>query len=303
VPVTANLHLKNMKLHDIDSIITSMRVAYVQTSPTLGTVSANLDEAWSFIEKVKEADLVVLPELFHTGYMVRNRDEAKAHAVSRDKSSDPLEMCLDACRTFGMSIAAGFLEIDDKKTLFNSSWLIDSGGIVSAYRKIHLFYLEVDIFEPGDDIAPAAEVASKRTGRVARVGMQICFDWIFPENWGRLAWGEGGKNGAQIIAHPANLVIPDLCPLAIRTRAVENHVFIVTAGRVGVDPGPSGEIIFCGGSRIVAPDGEVLAAGHDDRPGCDMVEINPEWADDKLITPLNNVLQERFSEQKNDRES
>jgi len=268
-----------------------MRLAFVQTSPGLGTVLDNLTEAYRLIEKVRDADLVVLPELFHSGYAVRSREEAEHLSVTSEEMSKPLAMCLDACRGFKMHIVAGILERDDKK-LYNSAWLIGASGVVAKYRKVHLFNLEKRIFEAGDSLSPVTGI--KGANDSARVGMMVCFDWIFPQGWGELAWGGGEGNGAQVIAHPANLVIPDACPNAIRTRAMENRVFIVTAGRVGSNPGPDGEIEFTAGSRIVAPDGTVLAAGPNDRPGCDIVEINPEWADDKYVTPGNHVLSERF---------
>jgi len=270
-----------------------MRVAFVQTSPRLGLTSRNLQETFALIEKVHEADLVVLPELFHSGYAVRNRGESEALSVSPDEMTDPVQMCVDACRGFNTAIVGGFLERDDSGKLYNSAWLVGADGVLATYRKVHLFNHEKDIFEPGDAgaLPPVTRVGGAGGGRV---GMQVCFDWIFPEAWGRIAWGEGDGTGAQIIAHPVNLVIPDACPLAIRTRAMENRVFIVTAGRVGTDPGPEGVIEFRGGSRIVAPDGSILAAGSDDRPGCDMATIDPAWADDKYVTPRNHVLKERF---------
>ena len=243
----------------------------------------NLQEAHSLIERVRDADLVVLPELFHSGYAVRNRDEAESLSVSRDEQSEPLAMCTDTARSFNLHIAAGFLERIEGGNLFNSSWLIGPDGIRSIYRKAHLFNHELDVFTPGEENPEIVRVDG------ARVGMQICFDWVFPETWGRLA-----RDGAQIVAHPSNLVIPDACPLAIRTRAMENRIFIITAGRVGVDPGPDGEIIFRAGSRIVAPDGTVLSESPDDVPHCDLVTIDPEWADDKYITPRNDVMKDRF---------
>jgi predicted amidohydrolase len=266
-----------------------MRLAFAQTSPRLGLTRANLGEAYSLIERVRDADLVVLPELFHSGYAVRNREEAESLAVSRDETSEPLTMCLDAARSFRMWIAGGFLERASDR-LYNSAWLVGPDGISAVYRKVHLFDREWDIFQPGDKPSPIAKVDQ------ARVGMQICFDWVFPESWGRLAWGEGDGTGAQIIAHPVNLVIPDACPVAIRARALENRIFIVSAGRVGTDPGPEGPIEFRAGSRIVAPNGEVLAMGPDDRPGCDMVTVDPELANDKFLTPRDNILLERFGE-------
>jgi predicted amidohydrolase len=268
-----------------------MRLGFVQTSPRVGETHANLEQAWELIGKVREADLVVLPELFHSGYAVRNRDEAEYLSITDGEKSDTLGMCLDACRTFGMTIVAGILEREGK-ILYNSAWLIGAEGVKAKYRKIHLFNLEKEIFAAGEKISPITLVKGKK--RSARVGMMVCFDWIFPEGWGELAWGGGAGKGAQIVAHPANLVIPEACPHSIRTRAMENRIFIVTAGRTGSEAGPDGEIEFVGGSRIVGPDGTILAAGADDRPGCDMVEINPEWADDKFVTPGNDILRERF---------
>ncbi len=267
-----------------------MRLAFVQTSPRLGNTRRNLEEAYALMERVCDADLVVLPELFHSGYAVRDRGEAQALSVSADEANEPVTMCLNAAREFRTTIVGGFLEHDsgDANKLYNSAWMIGPDGIVARYRKIHLFDREWDIFEPGTDPSPITSVDG------VRVGMQICFDWVFPEAWGLLAWGEGEGTGAQVIAHPANLVLPDACPLAIRARALENRVFIVTAGRVGSDPGVTGEIEFRAGSRIVAPDGSILAAGPDDRPGCDMVTVDPDWAEDKYMTPRNHVLVERF---------
>ncbi|MCX6647219.1 MAG: hypothetical protein NTY09_12810 [bacterium] len=277
-----------------------MRLAFIQTSPRIGNTENNLSQAYNLIERVKEADLVVLPELFHSGYAVRSKDEAEFLSVSADEMSTPLAMAVDASRLFKMHVVAGFLERVKSDGLYNSAWLIGPDGIISKYRKVHLFNDEKDIFKPGDK--PCDIVAIGGTSG-ARAAMQICFDWIFPEPWGLLAWGTGPGTGAQIIAHPANLVLPDACPLAIRARAMENRVYIVTAGRVGTDPGSEGEIEFRGGSRIVAPDGSILAAGHDNKIDCALVEINPAWADDKNITPRNNILEERFETQNGDQPS
>ena len=266
-----------------------MRLAFIQTAPVLGATRRNLEEAFSLIGRVKEADLVVLPELFHSGYAVRDRDEAKSLAVNADEMSEPLIMCLDAARNYRMDVAAGFLELDRQSNmLYNSCWLINADGIAARYRKVHLFDSELDIFKRGNLPSPIAKIPG------ARVGMQICFDWAFPEDWGRLAWGEGDGTGAQVIAHPVNLVLADACPTAIRTRAMENRIFIITAGRIGANPGPIGDIIFQAGSRIVAPDGSVLAAGPEEKIAADMVSVDISTADDKYLTPRNHVLRERF---------
>jgi len=276
-----------------------MRVAYVQTSPRIGDLRGNLEEAWTLIEKVREADLVVLPELFHSGYAVRSRDESLSLSVSRDDGGQPLLMCVDACQSFAMNIVGGFLERDDRNRLWNSAWLIGPEGIFSVYRKINLFDSEKEIFERGNELSPITRIGPMKGGRseAARVAMAVCFDWIFPDLWGRLAWGNGDyerPTGAQVICHPANLVIPDKCPHTIRSRAMENRIFIVTAGRVGVEDGPSGDLVFRAGSRIVSPDGTILSAGPENSPGYDMITIDPVEADNKYVTPRNHVLRERY---------
>jgi predicted amidohydrolase len=78
-----------------------------------------------------------------------------------------------------------------------------------------------------------------------KVGMMICFDWIFPESARTLA-----LKGAQIIAHPSNLVL-SYCQQAMFTRAVENRVFTITANRTGTEINGDKELYFTGKSVIV----------------------------------------------------
>src|SRR5207253_5521489 len=59
--------------------------------------------------------------------------------------------------------------------------------------------------------------------------MMVCFDWFFPESVRTLALA-----GAEIIAHPSNLVLP-YCPDAMVIRCLENRVFAVTANRIGAE--------------------------------------------------------------------
>ena len=117
-------------------------------------------------------------------------------------------------------------------------------GIAGHYRKLHLFVNEKDIFEPGDLGLP---VFDRPYGRV---GMQVCFDWAFPEAWRVLA-----LKGADVICHPANLVLPGLAQSALPIYALTNRVFIATANRVGTE----GELTFTGTSLIADPGGRVLS--------------------------------------------
>jgi len=120
------------------------------------------------------------------------------------------------------------------------------------------------------------------------VGVMICFDWIMPEVARTLA-----LKGADIIAHPSNLVLP-YCPAAMITRSVENRVFTVTCNRVGVEERVRGaRLEFIGTSQVVSPRGEVLARAGRRGESVSVVEIDPVEARDKRVTPANDLFRDR----------
>jgi predicted amidohydrolase len=176
---------------------------------------------------------------------------------------------------------AGLAERAPDGRIFNSAVAVDRDGFKGLYRKIHLFNREKEWFAPGDSGFVVLPLAG------ARVGLMICFDWIFPESARTLA-----LLGAQVIAHPANLVLP-FCQAAMVTRAVENRVFTITANRIGTEERGGATLTFTGGSRVVAPDGTVLADAPADSAHAAVAEIDPVRADDKRATPKNDLFEDR----------
>ncbi len=249
----------------------ALKVAFVQTNPVLGMKSENTREALSLVDDL-DADLVVLPELFDTGYAL-DRDELQALAEN-PQEGETVATLRDYSKDRGMAIVAGFAESDG--SLFYNSAVLCSRGEAYVYRKVHLFGREKSLFSPG------SRFDVYRIGGV-RIGVMVCFDWFFPESARTLM-----LKGADIIAHPANLVLP-YWSRASFTRALENHVFIVTASRVGSERG----IRFVGGSQIVSPQGEILARAGDKevRPG--VAEIDPNLARDKSVGESNHILKDR----------
>jgi predicted amidohydrolase len=180
-----------------------------------------------------------------------------------------------------MYIVAGIAEKSGKK-LYNSSVLIGPKGVVSIYRKAHLFWNEKDVFNPGDTRLEVVSIGK------ARVGMMICFDWLFPEVAKALA-----LKGADIICHPSNLVLPH-CPEAMLTRTLENRVFAITANRVGTeDRGKGAALTFIGKSQVAAPGGELLVRAASKRAAFAAVDIDVSRARDKWITPRNHIFKDR----------
>jgi predicted amidohydrolase len=259
------------------------RVAIVQTDPAFGEVESNVTEALTQATRalIAEggADLVVLPELFHTGYVFRSRAEARA--LAEDAFSGPTARALAAfCREHGATAVAGLCERRGAR-LMNSAVWVGPRGVRGVYRKVHLFFEEKLWFAPGREPWPVFRVGA------ARVGLMICFDWRFPEVARSLALA-----GADLIVHPSNLVHP-YCQEAMRTRALENRVFCATANRVGWDRRPGRALRFTGQSQVVDPFGRVLTRASAARPETRVVDIDLSLARDKRVTARNDLFGDR----------
>ena len=227
------------------------RVAAVQTRPVFGDVETNVERALALAERADAAALYIFPELMTSGYAFASRLEARALAEipgGREAYAPGLHALGRWARAHRAWVIAGFPEKSAAR-VYNSAALIGPEGRVrDVYRKLHLFDDEKLWFAPGDRAPRVSRVGA------ARVGMLICFDWRFPEIWRVLA-----LSGADLIAHPSNLVVPKAAQMATPVRALENRVFVVTANRVGADVRPDRRIGFTGRSQIVSPDGIVLA--------------------------------------------
>lgn len=256
-----------------------IRAASVQSHPRLGAVEQNVHRLSELVHGTK-ADLFVLPELCTTGYAFP--DKATARSLAEPYPTGPSLLRLaELSAATGSVLVAGFAELDRGGKVYNSAALFDHGRPLSCYRKIHLFDTEFAWSEPGDRPPRVVETT------VGRIGMMICFDWIFPETARCLALG-----GAQILAHSANLVLP-YCQDAMPTRALENRVFAITSNRVGSEPCGDGELTFTGASQITGHRGEKLARADETGEVVIVAEIDPTLADDKQVTAANHVVFDR----------
>ena len=247
----------------------AVRVGFVQINPKLFDVEGNLDRALRLIDK-KQADLMVLPELFNTGYNFRTRREVTevAEPIPAGATTQAL---MEFSRRDGTTMVAGIAERKGQ-SLYNSAIVLKDGKYLGTYRKIHLFYNEKKFFKPGSEFRVFGSL-----------GVMVCFDWYFPESVRTLM-----LKGAEVIAHPSNLVMPH-CPGSMRTRALENKVYVVTADRVGVERG----LRFIGLSQIVAPNGKVIYRASPTGEESVVRNIDEAVARDKAVTSKNNLLKDR----------
>lgn len=255
-----------------------MKVGFLQTCPVFGKKTDNINNAITKIRQL-DADLVVLPELFNTGYQFTSKKETLdlAEMIPGGQTTQAL---INVSKEKQIYIVAGVAEREDD-CCYNSAILVGPSGFIGCYRKLHLFYHEKLWFESGNTGLKVYDVEQ------ARVGIMICFDWFFPEVARSLA-----LQGADIICHPANLVLP-YCPQAMITRCIENRVFAITANRIGVEKRSEEALTFIGTSQIVSTKGDLLYRASLDQEESIVVEINPKSALDKQVTPMNHLFHDR----------
>jgi len=258
-----------------------MKVGFYQFRPLFGKPEQNCKKIISALEKA-EADLIVLPELALSGYYFKDKTESLKYAEDLE-NSQRFEALVDLATRRNFHLVIGFAEKSGAEC-YNSAALIGPSGIEHIYRKVHLFNEEKFCFDPGD----TPFVVNNING--VKIGMMICFDWVFPEVTRVLA-----LQGAQIICQPSNLVLT-FCQQAMLTRCIENRVFAITANRYGVDKRPQGSLKFTGNSQIVAPGGVLLHRAASQRDALFITEIEPEDANNKLITQHNNLIADRRPE-------
>jgi predicted amidohydrolase len=230
-------------------------VAAVQLSSGVDSVH-NVEHAIALVNEAADrgATYIQVPE--HFNYLGPSKGFA---AVAEPIPGPTTAQMADVASARRVTLHLGSL-LETSPTqgkFYNTSVVINSTGhIVATYRKIHLFDVDVPgaiVQRESDVIAPGCELVMVNVADV-RLGLSVCFDVRFPELYRELA-----RSGAEVLAIPAafNAVTGRAhWEILIRSRAIENHAFVVAAAQVGTtDEG----IATFGHSLIVDPWGEILA--------------------------------------------
>lgn len=229
---------------------------------------------------VGAGDLIVLPEMFDTGFSFRLEHTADAD----QRTLGFLSMLAKETRT---TIHGSRSTIGSDGRGRNCATIIGpDGSLVCEFEKIHPFTLgkEVEFFSGGREVktyAWAGEGDWKTT-----VCPAVCYDLRFPE-----LFRIGLIKGAEVIAIGANW--PASREFHRRTlsiaRAIENQAFVLSVNRCGKDP----SLEYGGGTLAISPRGEILGELKGEQ-GVLSVEIDlddlrrwrrtfPAWKDHVLV--------------------
>ena len=213
-----------------------LSVAVAQLDIALGDKEANLAKVEATLRRTR-AELVLFPELFTTGF-----DFPKLKELAEPLSGETVRTL---CELAGKRILAGTLLESSDGRLYNTFVLLSGGGIIAAYRKLHLFGEEKRYFTPGDEPV----VANVRGNTL---GLATCYDLRFPELFRRLA-----LMGSEMLLLSSEFPAQrqEHFDVLVRARAIENQCFMLACNRVGRDEHNT----YAGGSAIISPWGEILA--------------------------------------------
>ncbi|MFN3478129.1 MAG: nitrilase-related carbon-nitrogen hydrolase [bacterium] len=255
-----------------------MILAVLQFNPLHGKIFENYKTIENYLEKIQNA-IVVLPEMSTTGYLFENKEELFpiAEEIPQGKFTNLL---INTAKKNNLLIIAGVAE-KENNNLYNSAIIVSPTGFIGKYRKVNLFYKEKFVFQNGEKF----ELFKVNfLGKEIKLGIMICFDWFFPEVCRQLK-----IKGAEVIAHPANLVLP-YCPSAMPIRALENKVYTITSNRIGIEIVGNENLEFIGQSVICSPNGKYLLKLDKQEVGIFKTETNLEINEN--ITKYNNLRQD-----------
>ena len=224
-----------------------LRVALVQTELHWEDIDANLQMLDRYLDGV-DADLIVLPEMFSTGFSMNVERLAESMSGSavrwlRQKSAEK-----DCVITGSLILYEG--DGLDRKYYNRLIWM-RADGSYEIYDKKHLFSLsqEPKIYSPG----------TKRlivTLKGWRICPMICYDLRFPV-WSRNAINDNREADFDILTYSANWPSPRALAwkTLLHARAIENQCYVLGVNRVGED---GTGFAYLGDSSAIDPLGQLL---------------------------------------------
>jgi predicted amidohydrolase len=233
-----------------------LKVYLIQLDSAKGDKNENIARAKRIIleKKPTEGSLVLLPEMFATGYIPANLSEA-AEDFSTCKSGETAHMLSEVATATGCTIMGAGIsrarEANSCNQFLNHVSIYNprSAQEFCGYDKMNLFFPEKDSFRPGVEV----NLFKLQDWTVASF---ICYDLRFPEIF-RHATQKGAKLITIQAAWPAKRRAH--WETLLKARAIENQVYIAAVN--AVSESPDTQVPLAGTSLIISPNGDILAEG------------------------------------------
>ena len=233
----------------------NLNIALVQTSIEWEAVKANLVAIENKLQKVNGVDLIVLPEMFTTGF-----------SMNVEKFSEPMNgptmLWMHRQADKHDCVIAGSLIIEENGKYYNRLIWMKPDGTALHYDKRHLFRMadENNYFDAGQS---RMQVFLKGW----KICPLICYDLRFP------VWSRNYMLEYDLLLYIANW--PQRRELhwksLLQARAIENQVYVAGLNRVGQD---GNGLIYNGHSMVISPRGEHIIAANQDE---DILQVELDY--------------------------
>ncbi|MBW7651146.1 carbon-nitrogen family hydrolase [Anoxybacillus sp. ST4] len=235
-----------------------MNIACIQMDIAFGEPEKNKQTVMRYMEQIaRNVDVVVLPELWTTGY-----DLARLGDIADENGEHTKTFLSSLARAYNVHIVGGSVAKKTERQITNTMYVVDRNGhVVSEYSKLHLFKL----MDEHKHLQAGETTGIFSLDGVTGAGV-ICYDIRFPE-WIRTH----ALHGAEVLFVVAEWPLARLhhWRTLLMARAIENQCYVVACNRAGKDPNNE----FAGHSMIVDPWGHIIAEG-DEREAIVMATID-----------------------------
>jgi len=264
-----------------------VNVALAQISCKVGDKKHNINVIKKNVKEAKKrnASLIIFPELSLTGYTSRDL----AYELAEPIPGPTTRSLEEVTKRENIHVVLGMPERSEKAraVLYNTAVLLGPDGLIGKYRKMYL--PNHSVFEEKRYFRPGYEAQVFETD-IGKLGLTICYDIFFPEVF-RLLRLKGSQFIICISASPA--VRRGFFEVFTLSRALENTVFLAYVNLVGVENG----LQFWGGSRIVSPNGTIIAQAKLDEE--DLVVESVDYTDlervEAFVPTLRDLRPELFN--------
>jgi len=233
-----------------------MKVTIIQSNIIWEDVEGNLKQFSKKINSIQEeTDLIVLPEMFSTGFSMKPEKFASFEKLQ-------IEWLAEHARNKN-TIVTGSIISKKNMHYFNSLIWMQPNGKFSVYNKRHLFTFagEDKFYTSGNSIL---------TTKIQdwKIRPLICYDLRFPV-WSR------NKKDYDVLIYIANWPERrnDAWDILLKARAIENQCYVIGVNRVGED---GNKIDHSGDSAVIDPKGNVISKIKNHEESIETISLNME---------------------------
>jgi predicted amidohydrolase len=218
--------------------IDNIQVTLVQPDVIWKSARENLVRYSEVLSELGATDLIILPEMFQTGFCI------EPQMIAETMYGDTVRWMKRTAESLKCAVA-GSLVIRENRRFFNRLVFIDQYENLTWYDKRHLFRMagEEVKFSSGMNrlIVPL---------KGWQIGFQICYDLRFPV-WSR------NQDDYDVLVNVANWPAArnDVWNTLLKARAIENQSYVIGVNRVGTD---GNRISYTGDSMVISPKGTII---------------------------------------------